>query len=229
MKKIRTWITNLVPGYAILPLLFCVVWNVVCFYLTKLFLTDTRMYNLSTEIDCWIPFSPFWILIYILSYVQWMTNYILICRESRELCFSFLGSEMLGKTVSAVFFLALPTTIVRPEVVGGGIWNFLVRFIYAADTPVNLFPSLHCYCSWISSRKLFSCKRVSPWYKWASVVFSFLVFASTVLVKQHFFVDILAGVALAELVLFFGKILPLGKGLAVIDRKLFKFRLSKKN
>ena len=37
------------------------------------------------------------------------------------------------------------------------------------------------------------------WYKWVNFVFSLLVCASTVLVKQHVFVDIFAGIAVVEL------------------------------
>ena len=42
------------------------------------------------------------------------------------------------------------------------------------------------------------CRKVPKWYKWVNFVFSLLVCASTVLVKQHVVVDIFAGIAVAE-------------------------------
>ena len=41
-------------------------------------------------------------------------------------------------------------------------------------------------------------KKKNGWYIAAQGVFTVLVFASTVLIKQHFVVDIIAGVAVAE-------------------------------
>ena len=98
-----------------------------------------------------------------------------------------------------MIFLLLPTTIARPEADGSGLIGWLTRIIYMADTPVTLFPSIHCLDSWLCWRFLVKCKKVPRWYKWVNFVFSLLVCASTVLVKQHVFVDIFAGIAVAEL------------------------------
>ena len=37
------------------------------------------------------------------------------------------------------------------------------------------------------------------WYTWFQLVFTLLVFAATILVKQHVWPDILGGIAIAEL------------------------------
>ena len=104
-----------------------------------------------------------------------------------------------GAMILYVIFLLLPTTIARPEADGSGFIGWLTRIIYMADTPVTLFPSIHCLDSWLCWRFLVKCKKVPRWYKWVNFVFSLLVCASTVLVKQHVFVDIFAGIAVAEL------------------------------
>ena len=42
-------------------------------------------------------------------------------------------------------------------------------------------------------------EKMPRWYAWAMGIFSLLVFASTVLVKQHFVVDIFAGIIVGEI------------------------------
>ena len=62
-------------------------------------------------------------------------------------------------------------------------------------------------------------KRVPRWYAPAMLVLTLLVFASTLLVKQHLFVDVLAGVAVAELCLRLSDRLRAGRVFAAIGRR----------
>lgn len=55
-----------------------------------------------------------------------------------------------------------------------------------------------------------------------------LVFASTVMVKQHVFVDIVAAIAVVETGLFFAKRFNLGRIYFVIEEKLYR-RMEKKS
>lgn len=190
---------KLVPRYAVPWLLSALVWQLGLYFFAKL-LTDGRFhYDLSISLDDKIPFVPFFMLIYWGAYFSWGINYILAARENRDHCRRCITADMIAKALCFVIFLLLPTTIARPEAGGSGLIGWLTRIIYMADTPVTLFPSIHCLDSWLCWRFLVKCKKVPRWYKWVNFVFSLLVCASTVLVKQHVFVDIFAGIAVAEL------------------------------
>ena len=74
----------------------------------------------------------------------------------------------------------------------------MLQWLYTMDAPVTLFPSIHCLLSWLCWRGF--CKLEHPrWMNGLSLLFTLAVFASTVLVKQHYAADILGGVAVAEL------------------------------
>lgn len=196
---------RLVPRYTVPWLLGALVWQLSLYFLAKL-LTDSRYhYSLAISLDGKIPFVPVFMLIYWGAYISWGLNYILAARESREHCRRAITADLIAKAICFVIFLILPTTIVRPGIVGGGLTAWLTRIMYAADTPVALFPSIHCVDSWLCWRFLTDCKKVPRWYKWVNLVFSLLVCASTVLVKQHVFVDILGGIAVAEIGLFLSR------------------------
>ena len=54
-------------------------------------------------------------------------------------------------------------------------------------------------------------EKLPRWFTWAMGIFTLLVFASTVLVKQHFVVDIIAGVAVGEIGLQIARFLLIKK------------------
>ena len=147
-----------------------------------------------------IPFIESFIYVYVLAFLQWIICYITACVKDDEKCGYFAFGASFANIMCAVCFVAFPTVMtLRPEITGSSLTDMLTRLIFAADTPpVNLFPSIHCLESWICLRMIFSLKGVPRAVKYANAVFSCLVFASVLLVKQHAFVDVPAGIAAAE-------------------------------
>ena len=146
-----------------------------------------------------MPFCPPFILIYVLAFVQWIGCYALLIRRSPGVFRRVAMASTLSEILAFACFVLVPTTIQRPEITGSGLWERLTGLIYAADTPVNLFPSLHCLQSWLCWRGFQLAPEVPKWYDRMCLVFTLLVCASTVLVKQHFLPDIAGGILGAEL------------------------------
>ena len=180
----RRKIEKIVPRYAWGPLILAVVVNMAVYEGVALFKEHLTFYSLELPIDRVLPFVATFIVFYLLAFVQWIINYVLIARE--------------GKTFCLLFFVLLPTTMERPEVVGTSVFYWLVKFIYHVDAPVNLFPSIHCLESWCCIHAAFEMKKVPNWYKGVTVVMSLGVFASTLLVKQHVLLDMFGGIAVFE-------------------------------
>lgn len=199
MNKLKEKLWPFVPREMVIPLLLIVAWNMTCYYGSKALAANSYHYNIELAIDGRIPFLPWTIIIYFTCYAVWIINYMLACRQSREEAWTFVCAEMLGKAVSMAFFVFLPTTLTRPDVTGGDIWSCLIRFLYGVDTPVNLFPSVHCLASWFCWIGVRNNKKIPTWYKWFTLIDALLVCVSTVTTKQHVFIDMFGGVAIAEL------------------------------
>lgn len=212
-------INQIIPRYAYFPLLAMVIMNIVVYNGSKIFTNSFYHYNASIFIDQYIPFVPFFISFYILAYVQWIIGYIVIAREDKKTCFQFCTAELIAKLLCLFFFFVFPTTIVRPEVTGSGINEILTRFIYSADAPVNLFPSIHCLESWMCFRGALHLKKVSKKYKFGMFVFTIFVCLSTVFVKQHVFLDIIGGILVVEVGIFLTKKFHLGTKLEKIGNR----------
>lgn len=194
MKKLSGYI----PKYAYIPFGMMLATIAISFYATRLFTAGGYHYDISIPLDAQIPFVPLFIVVYILAYFQWAATSVFAAREDMDFYFKSASAAVVGHLLAIPFFLLLPTAMVRPEVQGNGIFEWLTKFIYACDTPDNLFPSLHCLDSWICLRVVCKLKKMPTWYKWVNGGFSFLVFAAVVLVKQHLFLDILGGILVAE-------------------------------
>ena len=195
MKK---WIQKLLPDYAIRPLILALATNFIIYFGVSQLRDHLTFHSLALPVDDRIPFFAPFIIFYILAYMQWIINYLLIAREGKAFCYHFIYGDVISKLFCLVFFLFFPTTLVRPEVTGHSICDQLVRLVYQIDAPVNLFPSIHCLESWCCIHAALRMKKTPRWYLPITIVMSFCVFASTLLVKQHVFVDIFGGILVFE-------------------------------
>ena len=126
-----------------------------------------------------------------------------MCDEfSEEIKYRFFTADLYARIICFLFFVFYPTTNVRPELVGNGIFVQGMRFLYQIDKPVNLFPSIHCMASWFCCIGIRRDKKIPVWYKIVSVMIAVLVFVSTLVTKQHVIVDVIGGVVVAELTWF---------------------------
>lgn len=188
----------MIPKYAIKPLALALLVN-SCVYMgiaqLRRFLTFS---SLETPPDTALPFLAPFVLFYVLAFVQWGLNYLLIARDSKELCYRFAFGNIIAKLICLFFFVFLPTTLARPEVTGTDLCSRLVRLIYTFDPPVNLFPSIHCLESWCCIRASFLLKKSNRTYQTATLIMSLGVFASTLFIKQHVIADVFGGIVVFE-------------------------------
>lgn len=188
----------IIPRYAVFSLIFCFVLNSAIYTGTQIIMAGAKHYDFTTDFDRVVPLVPQFIYIYLVCYAFWVINYILAAREGRKEWFHFVTADMITRLVCGLFFIVIPTTNIRPEVVGSGWSCDLLRLIYEIDPATNLFPSIHCLVSWLCYVGIRKSKKVPRWYRIFSCVFAMLVFASTQFTKQHYFVDIIGALIIAE-------------------------------
>ena len=124
-----------------------------------------------------------------------------------------------------IIFLVLPTRMERPALDESNIrnlWDWITSLIYAADTPDNLFPSLHCFNSWMVFRGSLRYARLPKGYKLFSMAAAMAICASTLFVRQHLFADMVSGIALAELSLFLERKLHFGRIYERLEKRIRK-------
>lgn len=200
------YIKKILPLYAVIPIICVLTVNFIAYGLSKVIVSDAVHYSLLLPIDKALPFVPEFIIIYIAAFAQWIAGFLLIAREGKKFCYRFFAAEITAKLICFIFFLFFPTMIERPEIAGTDFCSRLCAMIYAIDTPVNCFPSVHCLESWVcfrSSLLLTNTAKRGNRFRYGYIIFSAVmtiaVFASVVLIKQHFILDIIGGVAVFEI------------------------------
>ncbi len=220
--KERKSFRELFPPYVLAALVYILTIHLLVFYATRPVLPYLPAHSIATPLDAKIPLSPPWVIIYFLSFLSWAITIVWMLMESKQHAYRLCGAYSIIVIVSAVCFLAFPVTIQRPEITGTGFFDNWMRFLYKVDGPTNLCPSFHVIASYFCWRGTFGCKKIPKWYQWFNFVFLILVCFSILFVKQHFVLDIVVAVIVAESAMQIARLTRVERIPFAIERKLKK-------
>lgn len=146
-------------------------------------------------IDRMIPFVPNAVYLYeslylLMPVAPWLMR-------SKEELYRYSSGLILMSFVGFCFFFFLPTSNPRPVDVLDT--NILYRTLILLDSELNAFPSLHTAYALFHSAccHVIFCK--GSWHKlvrWIFWIWALLIMLSTLLTKQHVFIDVLSGALL---------------------------------
>jgi membrane-associated phospholipid phosphatase len=145
-------------------------------------------------LDRAVPLQAAWAVVYGALYLFLIVLPVLVVRQ-REHVRRTVSAYLMVWTAAYVCFIVYPTVAPRPsEVIGQGFGAWGLRLLYSADPPYNCFPSLHVAHSFVS---VLTCRRVHRGLGTAAGFCASLVALSTLFAKQHYILDVIAGVFLA--------------------------------
>ena len=151
-----------------------------------------KFYNLFSSIDKRIPVVPSFILVYHSWMLFLLSNLVLFYRKDRKNFRLTLSHLFLGQWAAYITFAAFKTKVPRIPPIGNSFFENLIRFTYKIDNPYAAFPSIHAMTTFILIFSIIRSKLKLE-YKAFSVFYSLLIIASTVLIGQHVFLDLLGG------------------------------------
>ncbi|HKP85717.1 MAG TPA: phosphatase PAP2 family protein [Blastocatellia bacterium] len=105
-----------------------------------------------------------------------------------------LYSMGLASALSFCVFFFYPTELPRPTVETGGLTAQAFQLLYAIDPATNCFPSLHVALAWLAALGVAEERARAGTF---AVVWAALISLSTMTTKQHYFIDVMAGVLVA--------------------------------
>ncbi|UPK41117.1 phosphatase PAP2 family protein [Paenibacillus pabuli] len=203
--------TNLKPSYRSewLSLLWLLVVPILNIFYGVLNRAGDRVFSLQTNLDVLIPFTPGFIVPYLIWYPFITGVLIALAFRNRMVYFQTLIALCSGLIISYIFFALFQTSIQRPEMHNQtGFIAQLVRFVYTTDQPYNCFPSIHVLTSYLMLRAGHVFNRTIHLF---IAIISILIIISTVLVKQHVVADILGGILVGELCFRLAKMVVIRK------------------
>jgi membrane-associated phospholipid phosphatase len=164
-----------------------------------LWIHDRALHLPQLSFDRRIPLQPAWALLYGALYLFLILLPVLLVRHDELIRNAVRAYLFIWITAYAVFIF-YPTAAPRPvSVLGEGFSYWGLRFLYSADPPYNCFPSLHVAHSFVSA---IVCYRVHRKVGLFTLACALLVGISTLFTKQHYIVDVIAGILLACIAAF---------------------------
>ena len=148
----------------------------------------------EVALDRVIPLQPAWALIYGSLYLFLIALPVFVVRQKEQIRRTVLAYLTVWMT-AFVCFLLYPTRAPRPaEVIGEGFGVWGLRLLYGMDPPYNCFPSIHVAHSFVSA---LACYRVHRRVGIGAGLCAALIGVSTLYTKQHYVLDVVAGIFLA--------------------------------
>ncbi|MFD2673164.1 phosphatase PAP2 family protein [Marinicrinis sediminis] len=162
---------------------------------------DRPIHIVKFGIDDYIPFWE----IFILPYIVWgpfiFVSLVVLCFLHREEYYKYIFNSVVGHIICYIVYLTYQTHVPRPEITEDTFLLNLVKYIYANDPPYNCLPSIHVLTTWLLMRA-FQPVKMPTWVKASINTLCILIYLSTLFVKQHYIPDIIAAIALAEVLIF---------------------------
>lgn len=182
------------PEYSHLLLLLGWVIYFIFYFITENFIPPESCHVMHSPIDDWIPFHEFFLIFYCSWYV-WIVLSLLyfVLYDIKSFC-SLQKFIIVTQVLAMIIYIVYPSRQdMRPVTFErNNILTALMSFIYRFDTPTGVCPSLHvAYSIGIASTW---CKRKETplLQKLFMVALCLIISISTMFVKQHSFVDVVA-------------------------------------
>ena len=158
--------------------------------------------EMHCALDDLIPFNEWFLIPYLFWFVYLIGTLVYTFFFDVPAFKKMMRFIICTYTITMVIYLLFPTCQeLRPEVFPRD--NVLTRFIgrfYSFDTNTNVCPSIHVLGSVAAMLGLLDCRRLQrPRFKLFAVIAALLICVSTVFMKQHSVLDVIAAVPLCLL------------------------------
>lgn len=150
--------------------------------------------NLKMPIDDLIPMVKELIIVYHTYFPMIILSAYLTFKYNNKSYLHFIVSLFLAQIASYFIYVTFQTYVPRYDtsLLGDDLFSKIIKITYAIDNTYSGMPSMHV-CNMTLSCIFFSKLEISKIYRVMAIAFMILIAATTVLVKQHVFIDIPTG------------------------------------
>ena len=163
------------------------------YWFIKLFQNNPHYINYYLDKE--IPFIPQFIYIYNLFYPFIFIAFYYLFKKDENTYYQGIIAGIIGFLLCDMIYLYYPTIMLRPPIPNNidFLTEFIVKITYFFDEPaLNCFPSIHClFCFQIIFSYL-KTRSINTKHKILGITISLLTIISTILVKQHYILDIIS-------------------------------------
>ena len=228
--KFKAWLAQY--GYAVVLVAIVLLVDCIVYWLTRPIARNFKVHDFTiVGFDDKVPLVKIFFIPYLLSYAYWFVAPIIAAKNRKRFCNWFIA-VMISFLITAIIYCFMPTTISRPidEMLASDnpIDKFIGNF-YMFDggyVPFGCFPSIHCLLSAFCYISVRGQKNISFVNRVGILIMDILILLATQFTKQHYIVDLISAVFLAEITFFICNKFNLGGKLEkLIDKIENKIKL----
>ena len=159
-----------------------------------------------------VPFISWHIYPYVIAYPFWALTFIYISTRSKENMYKLMTMALITFTICGIWYFFWQSDVTSWRLTSGLFLNndittprtdlnfteSLVMWIYKAGGPRNALPSMHTLMSWLCIISLRLDKKIPLVNKIVIWVLALSIIIATQTLKQHYIIDLIAGIILAE-------------------------------
>jgi membrane-associated phospholipid phosphatase len=179
------------------------------YFVVGMVVDPDRAVLLSSSLERHLPFEPRFTLLYVAVYPLAMLPAFLL--RDAALMGRLVRGWIAMILVADACFVLFPVAVDRPELTGvaPSYGRWALSLVYGTDPSSNCLPSTHCAMAlWAALALSRHDRRLGVW-AWATAL---AIGGSTLLLRQHYLVDVLAGYALAIVAWKVFVVAPQGEG-----------------
>ena len=190
-------------AYSLLPLLICAGLMYLTFYgnqaITDNAEPESWHYGTTwpyTPFDDKIPLVPWFIYIYHLAFLFVIIFYLLAAAKNKKLVYDVALTISIAFLLSGIIYFFFQSRLIKPDFTPVTFTDKFLFWTWNATNPTNNFPSQHCYIAIAQFLCCFDCKQMNGWLRFVGCGSAIMVVLSTVLTKQHYWLDFVGALAI---------------------------------
>lgn len=168
-----------------------------------------NIYNLKIFIDDQIPLIKELIVVYHTFSPLFIISGIIVFNYNIEEYKKMLISLFLAQNIAYIIYFFFQTYVPRYDItkLGNDIFSTLIKYTYSIDGSYSGAPSLHVAIMTICSIYIYKLKEFKIFPKILLILYMTLISSTTLLVKQHVFLDVPTGILHAIICYILGQVL----------------------
>lgn len=181
--------------YAIVPFIMFVLTLVIAFFGNQLLYSAGLIKGSNwceLPIDSKIPLIPWFVYFYYLTFPLCFFTFFYLAYKDKKAFYNIYITLILSFALSGIIYLVGQTVFTKPDFTPVTFTDKLVVWTWGSTNPVNCFPSQHCFMAFATIIACVSGKGMNKIFKAFAIFCSIMIVLSTVFIRQHFVMDIVA-------------------------------------
>jgi membrane-associated phospholipid phosphatase len=169
--------------------------------------------SIAMILDLHTPFVKEFIVPYQFWYIFVPFCLVYFLYLDKPLYLRAVFSCFVGLVINNIIYFFFQTTVERPILAGNDIFTNIVLDVYESDQPYNCFPSTHVLTTYSVMIHYYFCHKKNAYMSFIIYLTTILIILSTMFVKQHVILDVIASMLISHILYF------VFKRIIIIDQK----------